>query len=84
MKAFRKYVEKLDVLLDEIEWGNRIQDHASPVENSLNGEASEILHRIGNSKTIWRNGAYFTSQRLADQAIWPVTKQIDGTPPSCL
>lgn len=75
MKAFREYADQLDALLDEVEWGNRVHAHGSPVEHSLNGEAAEILHRVGNPNTIWRNGAYFTSQRLADIAISPVTRQ---------
>ena len=75
MKAFREYANQLDALLDDVEWGNRVDGHLLPVEHSLNGEAAEALHRLGNPNTIWRNGAYFTSQRLADMAISPITRR---------
>ena len=45
------------------------------MENSLNGEAAEVIHRIGKPKTIWENGVYFTSQHLAGLAIDPLTKR---------
>src|SRR6185295_9460175 len=35
----------------------------------------EMLHSLGSSTAIWKNGAYFTSQHLADLAIYPLTKR---------
>jgi hypothetical protein len=74
MKSFLKYAEKLDGLLDEIEWGQRASDRGEEIQASLSGQAAEVLHETGNGNSIWRAGAYFTSPFLADLAIEPITQ----------
>src|SRR5207249_2220674 len=74
MKTFLKYTEKLDGLLDEIEWGQRAHDYRERIQACLTGQAAEVLHQTGNGNSIWKAGAYFTSPVLADLAIEPITQ----------
>jgi hypothetical protein len=74
MKALSQYANLIDAFLDEIEWGGRLHQRKMQILNSLNCSATNALHGLGNSKTIRRNGAYFTEQHLADLAIRPITR----------
>jgi len=74
MKSFLKYADKLDALLDEIEWGQRASDCRERIQACLSGQAAEVLHQTGNGNSIWKAGAYFTSPLLADLAIEPITQ----------
>ncbi|MBI5384999.1 MAG: hypothetical protein HZA90_09975 [Verrucomicrobia bacterium] len=72
MKVYQKYADQLDVLLDKIEWGNRIRSHRTEVESSLNGQAANVLRELAKPLAIWKTGAYFTGQELAGKAIGPL------------
>ena len=75
MKSFLKYADKLDALLDEIEWGQRPSDDAKTVQEVLSHQPAVVLHETANGSSIWKAGAYFTSPHLADLAIDPVTQR---------
>jgi hypothetical protein len=74
MKIFRKYAEDLDTLLDEIQWGHRLVNREKEVNDSLNGQAAEVLRSLASSARIRRAGAFFTGPKLADLAINHMTQ----------
>jgi hypothetical protein len=73
MKIFKKYAEHLDALLDEIEWGNRLAGREQQVDDSLNGEAAQVLRSLASPIRIRKAGAFFTSAELANLSIRPLT-----------
>ena len=75
MKIFSQYADQLDALLDQVEWGNCLHAGDQEVAASLNGEANDVLRRLGNPSAIRRSGAYFTSQKLANVALSPLTRR---------
>ena len=74
MKIFKKYAEHLDALLDHIDWGERFAENEVQVNNSLNGEAGEVLRRLASPSRMRKVGAFFTGADLADQSVRPLRK----------
>jgi len=72
MKFFLKYADRLDALLDAVEWGQRLHHFDQEMAASLDGGAAEVLHRLGNSASIRKSGAFFTGQQLAELALAPL------------
>ena len=72
MKAFLKYRQSLDDLLDRVEWGRRVGSSSDAVQQSLNGGAARALRATVSRKRIRRFGAYFTDEHLARQTIQPL------------
>jgi len=75
MKVYKRYADQLDTLLDELQWGNRLQLLQTEVQESLNGGAAAALRQLAKPASISRAGAYFTGERLAGFAVGPVTRR---------
>lgn len=74
MKSYLLYSNKLDTLLNEIEWGAKLQLRKQRVIHSLNGGASEELHQIVSNRQIRRNGTFFTGELLGRRAVSRLVK----------
>ncbi len=75
MKAFLRYSDQLDTLLDDIEWGAKLQSEKQRVIHSLNGGASQALHEIVSDKQIRSNGTFFTGELLAQRVVSRVVRK---------
>jgi hypothetical protein len=82
MRAYAKFSEDLEGLLDTLEWGRRMPPKSIEIHNYLNGGASEILWNLVEPEKIWLSGAFFTPEKLARRAL--KIKTFNILPQNCI
>jgi hypothetical protein len=75
MKHFARYADRLDALLEDVQWGKRVSGRQADIENSVNGEAATVLRKVVSLKRIRNSGAFFTGTDLAGRALAPVKQR---------
>ena len=74
MKAYLHYSNQLDDLLDDIEWGAKLQHEKQRVIHCLDGGASQALRETVSDKRIRSNGTFFTGELLGRRVVSQLAK----------
>lgn len=69
MTKYKIYIEELDKLLQEIDWGRRALKDKKCISSNLNGNASRELRNLIPIQRLRESGVFFTSQAMARKLV---------------
>lgn len=69
MKILEDYIQHLEQLASSLSHSKSFQENRSSVESALNGEMSKTLRTLVPSIELQEAGAFFTSEKMADDLV---------------